>query len=319
MRLPDRAARATMALGALTTLTLMTGPAGPAHAATAHAAPAATVTAAVADRSLNYGQRVVVRGRVAAARPGIAVALEHRGRRGAWSVVARGVTGARGAYRLLAPLTRSGLIRVTVPTAGSASAGGAAPQTASRERGIRVTAAVAVTARERVVRAGRLMRLSGRVRPGTSGRIVVLERRAGRGWRRLARTRTRAGGRWTVRLRPRSSFSSRVRVRTAGTPAVAGGRARAGRLSVLRPALASWYGEGQRLACGGSLTPGMMGVAHKSLPCGTMVTIRFRGRQVRVPVVDRGPYAGGREFDLGPGVRSALGFDGVGTVWVAAG
>jgi len=40
-------------------------------------------------------------------------------------------------------------------------------------------------------------------------------------------------------------------------------------------------------------------------------------RQVRVPVVDRGPYAGGREFDLGPGVRAALRFDGVGTVQVA--
>ena len=65
------------------------------------------------------------------------------------------------------------------------------------------------------------------------------------------------------------------------------------------------------------MTPGMMGVANKSLPCGTKVTIRYRGRQVRVAVVDRGPYSGAREFDLGPGVRSALHFDGVGTVQVA--
>jgi hypothetical protein len=167
------------------------------------------------------------------------------------------------------------------------------------------------------VRAGRTIRVRGRVRPGTAGRLVVLERRSGRSWTRVARTRTGGGGAFTLRFRARTSFSAPVRVRTAGTPALAAGRARAGRLSVLRPSLASWYGEGQRLACGGSLTPGMMGVAHKTLPCGTMVTIRHRGRQVRVPVVDRGPYVGGREWDLGPGVRAALGFDGVGTVWVA--
>jgi rare lipoprotein A (peptidoglycan hydrolase) len=61
----------------------------------------------------------------------------------------------------------------------------------------------------------------------------------------------------------------------------------------------------------------MMGVAHKALPCGTRVTIRYRGRQVRVPVVDRGPFSGAREFDLGPGVRSALRFEGVGVIHVA--
>ena len=45
-----------------------------------------------------------------------------------------------------------------------------------------------------------------------------------------------------------------------------------------------------------------MGVAHKSLPCGTKVTIRYRGRQVRVPVVDRGPYVGGAR--VRPGRRA---------------
>jgi rare lipoprotein A len=60
-----------------------------------------------------------------------------------------------------------------------------------------------------------------------------------------------------------------------------------------------------------------MGVAHKSLPCGTLVTIRHRGRQVRVPVTDRGPFVGPREFDLTAAVKQRLGFAGVGTVWVA--
>ena len=68
-----------------------------------------------------------------------------------------------------------------------------------------------------------------------------------------------------------------------------------------RKANASWYGPGlygNRLGCGGTLTAGRLGVAHKSLPCGAKVTLRHGGHVVRVPVIDRGPYVGGREFDL---------------------
>ncbi len=133
----------------------------------------------------------------------------------------------------------------------------------------------------------------------------------------IDRARTRSGGRYDLHYRTRDSISAPLRVRVAGSRRATGRTRGVGRLEAFRPALASWYGEGQALACGGHMTPGMMGVAHKSLPCGTKVTIRYRGRQVRVRVVDRGPYSGAREFDLGPGVRAALHFDGVGTVQVA--
>lgn len=176
---------------------------------------------------------------------------------------------------------------------------------------------IGLLSRRTNVRAGRLSRVAGRVRPGNAGRLVVLQRRSGRGWRTIAGTRTRAGGRFTLRHRTRSSVSAALRVRVAGGRGMTRRTRRAGRLEVFRSALASWYGSGTFLACGGRLTPGMMGVAHKTLPCGTMVTIRYRGRQVRVPVVDRGPFSGAREFDLGPGVRSALRFEGVGIVHVA--
>jgi rare lipoprotein A len=175
----------------------------------------------------------------------------------------------------------------------------------------RVRPTVGVLRRRTNVRAGRTALVAGRVRPAVAGRLVVLQRRAHRRWTTIARARTGSTGRYVLRYRTHTAMSVAVRVRAAG------GTRRVGRLEAFRPALASWYGEGQRLACGGAMTPGMMGVAHKSLPCGTLVTIRYRGREVRVPVVDRGPYAGGREFDLGPGVRSALRFDGVGTVQVA--
>jgi rare lipoprotein A (peptidoglycan hydrolase) len=181
----------------------------------------------------------------------------------------------------------------------------------------RTRTVLSVLTRRTHVRAGRTARIAGRVRPAASGRLVVLQRRAHRRWVTIDRARTRSGGRYTLRYRTRDAISAALRVRVAGGRHVTGRTRGVGRLEAFRSALASWYGEGQALACGGHLTPGMMGVAHKSLPCGTKITIRYHGRQVRVRVVDRGPYSGGREFDLGPGVRSALHFDGVGTVQVA--
>ena len=64
---------------------------------------------------------------------------------------------------------------------------------------------------------------------------------------------------------------------------------------------ATWYGPGlygNRMACGRRLTRSTIGVAHKRLPCGTKVALRYRGREIVVPVVDRGPYARGIEYDL---------------------
>jgi rare lipoprotein A len=72
------------------------------------------------------------------------------------------------------------------------------------------------------------------------------------------------------------------------------------------------------LACGGWLTSATLGVANKTLPCGTLVTLRYDGRTVRVPVVDRGPYVAGREYDLTEATKRALGFEGVGEVWATS-
>lgn len=73
---------------------------------------------------------------------------------------------------------------------------------------------------------------------------------------------------------------------------------------------ASWYGPGfygRRTACGQTMSTGLQGVAHRTLPCGTAVTLRTTLATVTVPVVDRGPFIGGREFDLTYATRLALG------------
>jgi hypothetical protein len=74
----------------------------------------------------------------------------------------------------------------------------------------------------------------------------------------------------------------------------------------------SWYGPGfygQHTACGQVLTDTLMGVAHRTLPCGTLVTFRnpATGQTVTVPVVDRGPYVAGRTWDLTKGTCLAIG------------
>lgn len=84
-----------------------------------------------------------------------------------------------------------------------------------------------------------------------------------------------------------------------------------------KSAKASWYGPGfygNTMAGGGTLHPDSMVVAHRSLPFGTMIEFAYNGRTCVAVVADRGPYAGGRVFDLGPGTAGALGFSGVGTV-----
>ncbi|MBI2324201.1 MAG: hypothetical protein HYU87_04480 [Chloroflexi bacterium] len=76
------------------------------------------------------------------------------------------------------------------------------------------------------------------------------------------------------------------------------------------PVQASWFGPGlygNRTACGQVLTTSLVGVAHRTLPCGTVVTLRHGGSTVEVPVVDRGPFIYSREFDLTFATRVALG------------
>ncbi len=73
----------------------------------------------------------------------------------------------------------------------------------------------------------------------------------------------------------------------------------------------SWYGPGMygsRTACGVKLTRGVIGVASRTLPCGTKVTFRnpANGRVVTAPVIDRGPYVWGRIWDMSAGLCTAL-------------
>jgi rare lipoprotein A (peptidoglycan hydrolase) len=82
-------------------------------------------------------------------------------------------------------------------------------------------------------------------------------------------------------------------------------------------AAATWYGPGfygNRTACGKTLRTTTIGVAHRTLPCGTKVTFAYHGRYLVAPVIDRGPYSGGYTFDLTGAAAEALGFSGSGNL-----
>jgi rare lipoprotein A len=160
--------------------------------------------------------------------------------------------------------------------------------------------------------------VAGTLRPALAGRVVALQVALPRGWRSVAWTRTGPLGGFRLRYTPHAIGSERVRLRFAGDVHDMPAHRPLGRLNVFRQVGASWYGGGGSLACGGWLTGATLGVANKTLPCGTLVTLRYGAHAVRVPVVDRGPYVAGREFDLTEATKRALGFGGTGDVWSTA-
>jgi rare lipoprotein A len=176
-------------------------------------------------------------------------------------------------------------------------------------------AKVGVGKRKINVRAGRRTVVAGTVLPRVAGLVTYLQIRTAKRWVTIDRDRTGSQGRYRLRDKRKHPMSVRARVvvRAGGDRA----KRRIGRLNVYREALASWYGPGfygRRTGCGGTLGYSQMGVAHKTLPCGTKVTLRHNGRRVRVPVIDRGPYAGAREYDLTAATARKLRFRGHGAI-----
>lgn len=269
--------------------------------------PAATVAVKKEDRRVSYGERVTVRGVLASRAPGRAVSVQYAPRGRTWRTVAQTSSRAGGRFAASLRARSSGRVRVLAD-------GGASPT-----RPITVVARVRARLRAHLNR-GSLAVVRGVVRPALAGRTVSVQLRRGAGWDTVDRARTRAGGRFKAVWRQRRPGRYAVRVVVAGNAVSAAAGRRIGVMYVYRPGHASWYGPGlygNRTACGGSLGPGTLGVAHRTLPCGTKVTFRHRGRIVTVRVIDRGPFAAGREWDLTAATKRKLGFGSTGTVWAA--
>ena len=196
---------------------------------------------------------------------------------------------------------------VATPVAATTATPAATTQAAAPARRARTSLRVGST-RRTVVLGGRTV-VTGRLRGASSAERrprVLLQRRAGAGWTTIARDRTTRSGQFRLRYAPASTGTMSVRVRFSGSAALRRSSRALGRVNVYRRAFASWYGPGlygNKLACGGTLSAGTLGVAHKTLPCGTKLTLRHGSRSVRVSVVD-----------LTAATKARLGFGSTGTV-----
>jgi hypothetical protein len=172
----------------------------------------------------------------------------------------------------------------------------------------------------------RTTRFRGGVAAAYAGRTVGIERfdpLLG-AWAQVATATVAADGSYLARWKADVLGVLRIRavVQNPGQATAASASPEVG-VTVYRQALATWYGPGfygNKTACGIELTETLVGVAHRTLPCGTIVAVHYGSKTILAPVVDRGPFGGKAKWDLTKGAADLLGFtqtDRIGTMTVA--
>jgi Lytic transglycolase len=247
-----------------------------------------------------------------------------------WRVLATSTISSTGSFRLSARMRESGTVRVAGAPAVSA------PKLTTREGATGSTGVIAndavptitasnvrrVTVAPELKIAGKSLGLVGSERgfvhgylePGRKGRRVAVQAREHGRWMTVASTRTGRFGGYTMRFGGGSISGAPLRVDFPGDAQNTPRSIPAGTATVLSPVVASWYDDAGNTACG---FHAYYGVANLSLPCGAHVTISNGHTTVVATVDDRGPYVGGRVYDLNQNVAQALGFGGVGTVYTS--
>lgn len=233
--------------------------------------------------------------------------------------------------RFLALITLLSLLAVaTTATAQSPTGGTEAAEPVATTGGTPVTVSdgrITVSVKSDAV-LGRTVRFRGRVPSDHAGRTILIERYDLKkdAWVREAAAVVAGDGAFLARWKTDSAGHLRLRARVEipQTTARASDASPELNLTVYKPAKATWYGPGfygRTTACGLKMSRTLVGVAHRTLPCGTKVAVMYENRVLTVPVVDRGPYANGAKWDITYAAAQALGFlhtDVVGTVRVPA-
>jgi hypothetical protein len=95
---------------------------------------------------------------------------------------------------------------------------------------------------------------------------------------------------------------------------VVGKRTRKQLAKTMPKSRATWYWiPHSHTACGVKLRRSTIGVAHRNLPCGTKVALKYGNRYVLARVIDRGPYTKGVRWDLTKGTADELNFTATGS------
>jgi rare lipoprotein A len=196
------------------------------------------------------------------------------------------------------------------PGSGATAQSANAPVTASGN-GITLTTTAAA-----LLRNG--LSFSGTAPSGSAGQTIEIERlghQTNWQWQPTVSATVNPDGSFDAVWRTNHIGRFLIRAVLGATTASAAGANRAPTVAttVYRPSVATLYGPGfygRRTACGRRLTRTMIGVANRTLPCGSKVAIDYAGRTLQVPVIDRGPYANGADWDLTRATGRAIGITG---------
>ena len=198
-------------------------------------------------------------------------------------------------------------------THGGAEAGGGAVAPTGGQVATVTDGRITVSAKSDAV-LGKVVRFRGHVPTSDAGRTITIERfddRAGE-WVAEAAAVVKSDGAFVARWR--TDHIGRFRLRATIEDGAAARASQASpelSLTVYKPAKATWYGPGfygRTTACGQTMTRRLVGVAHRTLPCGTKVAVMYKSRVMTVPVVDRGPFRNGADWDLTYAAATALEF-----------
>lgn len=222
---------------------------------------------------------------------------------------------------------RGALIAATglllVPAAGLAATGGSGTSAGSTStvpvhRANRTETVSGDGITVRAVQSGVLTwrtKFSGTAPRRDVGKTIEIERTARPGstrWVVATKATVASGGTFSMTWRANKAgkLAFRAIITRSRTTAGVAAASPSLHITVFRLSRASWYGPGffgHRTACGQVLRNTTLGVANRSLKCGTKVKILYHGHSITVPVIDRGPYTEGVYWDLTQATAQALG------------
>ena len=218
----------------------------------------------------------------------------------------------------------SGGASTTTPTTPSAPPADGTVQAGNRVitargNGITITTHSSALFRKR-------LRFSGTVGSSNAGRLVEIDRR-GRGthgtWSPTVRGRVRSNGSFSATWATSQTgrFAVRAIVLRHNAPRATPAPSPTLTVIVYKVSIATTYGPGfygSKTACGETLTRKTLGTANRTLKCGTRVSVLYHGRSIVVPVIDRGPYANGANWDLTVATAQKLRMNGTAKIGAAA-
>jgi rare lipoprotein A len=233
----------------------------------------------------------------------------------------------RTAIRWAIPGLCAGVFAVPAAASADTDGGTAAPSGAPPSLGPATPAPTGVAGALTVAPSSLLQRqvavVNGSVPASDAGHAVWLQVEQGAGpWVTVLRGSAAANGSFALHWRANRSGQLKLRVvgsdvasasSVTSTPEVT--------LAVYQQVVATWYGPGfygNRTACGEKLTRQIVGIADRTLPCGTPVSLSYGGRTLTLPVIDRGPFGNGASIDLTHAAAEELGITETVTVGMLA-